>query len=202
MAYTVSLWIIIPLSLLAEMAWSQQDSTFRYFSAEQAENHVLLRFTVAGGVTCNGIRIERSADNNNYIPLFTFEGVCGSPDTDTYYTFTDSIPLSNRTSWYRLDAGLQGLYSETRAVFFIDYGTSGITVFPNPCQSNCALYVTNPKNELLYFSLFDMNGRSRLSEYSKNTLWNPDTGNLSPGLYFYRISKNNETIHTGKLLVK
>jgi hypothetical protein len=180
---------------------AQVDTLFKRFSLAQTSEGVLVDFTMYAGATCNGIRLERSSDAFTFETVHEFVGVCGSSSGETDYQFTDLNPLLNRISYYRLDAGLQGLYSDIRSIFYIDYGTDGITVFPNPCSGDCTWYISNTTSDFFDCILKDAVGRVMRRETIQGNMWNPETLTLPNGLYYYQIRWQNELKYTGKILI-
>lgn len=154
-----------------------------------------------GGATCNGIRIERSEDQVLFETVHEIVGVCGSSSTETNYSHTDSNPIRNTTSYYRLDAGLQGLFSGVRSITYINYGTTGITQFPNPCSSDCAWYIDNPNSEPLTCNLIDQQGKTIMTDIVVGTIWKPETNSVPQGLYLYTIRNESKLVFSGKLLI-
>ncbi|MGR6088355.1 MAG: T9SS type A sorting domain-containing protein [Arcticibacter sp.] len=187
--------------LLPCLANGQVDTIFKTFSLAQTENGVLIQFTMFGGATCNGIRIERSEDQVLFEKVYEIVGVCGSSSTETNYSHTDSNPIRNTTSYYRLDAGLQGQFSETRQITYIDYQDEGVTVFPNPCNEYCSIYIDNKSNDVILCKLINAKGIEVVTESIRTNVWMPQTKLLPQGLYFYEITRRNRTKSTGKILI-
>ncbi len=154
-----------------------------------------------GGATCNGIRIERSEDQVYFEKVYEIVGVCGSSSTETNYSHTDSNPIRNTTSYYRLDAGLQGQFSETRQITYIHYKEDGVTVFPNPCNEHCSIYIDNKSNDFIQCKLISSKGIEVLNESIRTNVWMPQTKLLPQGLYLYEITRRNGTKSTGKILI-
>ncbi|MFM7054363.1 MAG: T9SS type A sorting domain-containing protein, partial [Bacteroidota bacterium] len=182
-------------------ASGQVDTIFKTFSLAQTENGVLIQFTMFGGATCNGIRIERSEDQVLFETVYEIVGVCGSSSIETNYSLVDLDPIRNTTSYYRLDAGLQGQYSETREITYIAYDEDGVTVFPNPCMESCSIYIDNKSNDVIQCKLINTKGIMVLFESIRTNVWSPQTKFLPQGLYFYELTKRNGAKFTGKILI-
>jgi len=93
-------------------AFAQQDTIFRSLSATQVDEGVLINFTILGGITCSGVKIERSSDGILFYEIYEIPGVCGGLTSDQSYSYTDNFPLNTNVSYYRLDLGSLGLYSD------------------------------------------------------------------------------------------
>lgn len=192
----MAMLICLPVVCIA-----QEDTIFRTFSLKQTDNGVMVSFTIRGGVTCSGVKIERSDDGNKFSQVYEFAGVCGSLNTDESYTWTDTSPLLNQPAWYRLDLGSLGLYSATRTIRYINYGESGLVVFPNPCRDDCEVFFSNPTAMVHEAVLHDRSGKILSRQKVSGNRWQPATSSLPAGLYFFRILRDGEVRHSGKLLI-
>ena len=186
---------------LPHFAVAQQDTIFRTFNLSQTDNRVLISFTIRGGVTCSGVKIERSDDGTKYAEVYEFAGVCGSLNTDESYAYTDTQPLINQTSWYRLDLGSLGLYSGTRTIRYIQYNSSRLVVFPTPCRDDCEVFFSNPREIEHEAVLYDRSGKTISRKFISENRWKPGTTSLPGGIYFFRILREGEIRHSGKLLI-
>jgi hypothetical protein len=193
--------VLLMLCCYPTFNFAQVDTVFKRFTLAQTDEGVLVDFTMFAGATCNGIRLERTTDYLAFTTIHEFVGVCGSTAGETNYQFTDSDPVTNKISHYRLDAGLQGLYSDFRSITYIDYGNSGLTVFPNPCSQNCTWYIDNPTDAVFECFLMDAVGRLILRETIRGNTWQPETELLPQGLYYYQIRQQTELKFTGKILI-
>jgi len=189
------------LFLVSVQGFAQQDTIFRTFNLTQTDNGVLISFTIRGGVTCSGVKIERSDDGTKYDEVYEFAGVCGSLNTDESYTYTDTQPLINQTAWYRLDLGSLGLYSGTRTIRYIQYNSSGLVVFPTPCRDDCEVFFSNPREIEHEAVLYDRSGKTISREFISENIWKPATASLPAGIYFFRILRDGEMRHSGMLLI-
>ncbi len=197
-----SFLLLICLFLVSTKAINAQtDTIFRSFTTGQVNDGVLINFTVLKGISCTGVQIERSEDNIHFTEIHEFAGVCGAINSEESYSYTDTDPVKNKTSWYRLDLGSIGLFSATRNIKFIDYSAAGVIVFPNPCKANCAIYFSNRSQEKLELVLYDRLGKPVIEEATNSDRWQPSTQNLPNGIYFYKISRQGEVRHAGKLVV-
>lgn len=199
--YSLS-WLIFGwMAIIPLQSSAQTDTIFRSFSAAQVEEGVLINFTIFKGITCTGVQIERSTDNVNFISIYEFAGVCGTINTEESYSFLDENPISNMFSYYRLDLGSIGLYSETLEVKFINYTVNGVTVFPNPCSNNCTIYFSNPNKSEFQLMFFDRMGKLVLDEITTADRWESGSKQISPGIYFFQIYNDGNEKHSGKLVV-
>lgn len=190
--------IFVMLFSLSGMA--QQDTIFRSISAVQVEEGVMVNFTIRGGVTCSGVKLERTENGRNFTTIYEIEGVCGGLVTDESYSILDSFPIKNRTSAYRIYMGTLGTVSGLIPIRFIDYGSDGVTVFPNPCSDNCFVYFSNPGNDLLELVLFNSLGKVVLEKQLTGTSLHLQSGVFEKGIYFIRVLRQGEEKYTGKIV--
>jgi hypothetical protein len=189
------------LLAIQNVSFAQQDTIFRSFSVTQAEKGVLISFTIKGGITCSGVKVERSTDKLKFDEIHEFAGVCGAINTDESYVFTDSNPVINQIAWYRLDLGSLGWYSALVDVKYIEYNSGGITIFPNPCNENCTVYFSNNtlvEHELVVFNAL---GKLILSDKINGESASFSTYGLPHGIYFLRLYKNEEERYSTKVLI-
>jgi hypothetical protein len=193
--------VIILFLSLNSPAFAQQDTIFRSLTASQVDNGVLINFTIRGGITCTGVKIERSTDGVNFIVIHEIAGVCGAIATDESYSFTDKNPVKNKESFYRLDLGSLGLFSKIVSVRFIDYGLSGLAIFPNPCIDRCTIYFSNLTGDELEVLLFNRIGQLVVKEIVSESTWQFQANRLTPGMYYIRVTRKNESQYTSKLVI-
>ena len=123
---TVTLYLITLISFAQDA-----DAVLSKFFAVQVEETVFMRWTISAGNTCEDTHIERSSDGITYEQVGLIGGICGSPDEAITFEFTDSIPLVNRTLYYRLLLGYFG-YTSPKVVEYRLYNDQGFLLAPNP----------------------------------------------------------------------
>ncbi len=194
-------FLLLLMVSFSTVTLAQKDTIFRSFSVAAVNDGVLINFTIFKGITCTGVQIERSTDNINFTEIFEFAGVCGAINTEESYTFLDETPVNNQPSYYRLDLGSIGLYSETISVKFINYSDEGVTVFPNPCSNNCTIYFSNPNQSEFQLLFFDRMGKLVLEETTTSDRWESGSKQISAGIYFFQILYAGSEKHSGKIVV-
>ena len=177
-----------------------QNPAVSNFSGVQYKDSVLLNFVMNKGYSCNGINIERSDDSLNFYLIGDIQGVCGSPDFEVPFQYTDKSPLQNADNFYRLDLGNLG-NSEIIKVHFAKLNIAGYSFFPNPCKDNCALYFENPKNDEVEFFLFYFSGKLIEQKKQRGSKIEINTKNLSSGIYYYRIGNSRDARFSGKFVI-
>ncbi|HRY34224.1 MAG TPA: hypothetical protein P5531_14765 [Bacteroidales bacterium] len=154
------------------------------FTAEQQQNKVRLSFTIQAGNTCNGIRVERSADGLFFEQIGSFEGVCGDLTFPEQYVFSDSFPLPGIVSYYRLDMGSLG-FSPVISLIFIPYGEDGLGLVNKTVDRQLTVYLpTGLKAGNAGAFLFDLGGRLVASARNAgNSMFRFSTVGLKPAIY-------------------
>ena len=84
-----------------------------------------------------------------------------------------------------------------------DISNAAVSVYPNPLSS--ASYVTLPANATpadCVFTLYNVLGETVRQVVPRSTTFVVHRDNLSPGLYFYKLSRRNGPVDEGKLMVE
>jgi len=193
---TVTLYLITLISFA-----QQADAVLSKFFAVQVEETVFMRWTISAGNTCVDTHIERSSDGINYEQVGLIGGICGSPDEAITFEFTDSLPLVNQTSYYRLLLGYFG-YTSPKVVEFRRYNDQGFLLAPNPFSDFTRLAFENDDDEEHELIISDMNGRIVLEMITTGDEFIIPGLNLNSGLYFFRVFNQDKVLYNGKLIVK
>jgi hypothetical protein len=81
-------------------------------------------------------------------------------------------------------------------------GTAGsVNVYPNPIADNAEINVQLSGDNLV-FKLFDLCGTALSEKKMLNRKCSVEKGNLSPGIYIYRIYDGTQLIGTGKIAIQ
>jgi hypothetical protein len=111
-------------------------------------------------------------------------------------------PLLKGVSFFRAKIVLSDgkiIYSDKIAVYYNEPGK--YLVFPIPVKRNQSIEIFTPIPEEEVFTLADVSGRIVLKKQIQYVHEYIPATNLSPGMYFYRISKNDGTVSIGKVVV-
>ena len=168
------------------------------FFAQQQGEGVYLQWTIDAGQTCNDIIIERAGNSKSFEKIGFIAGVCGSPDQEMVYRYTDTIPLKNQQNHYRLELGSQG-YSESVSVKTIITGSEGYHVVKNPARNNLSIYFEDKGYKTL--QIFDLNGNQQLIRDFSGQEFSEPLHDFSPGLYIFRVETENRNLISGKFVI-
>lgn len=181
--------------------WAQTARLSR-FTASPVDEKVLLDWVVAAGATCDGIGIYRGNDTVGMTLIHHIPGVCGDLARPVSYTYLDSFPLANQTSFYRLELGPR-IFTDFVRVSLVDLGGQSYQFRPHPVVDEANLYLNGENNGVVILYLYDSFGKLRLStSFSENTV-SLNTQKLENGLYFFTLSRMDGSFQRrGKMLVQ
>ena len=195
---------IIPLAALLLLTFTslaqQADEVLSKFFAVQLDETVFMRWTISAGNTCEDTHIERSADGISYERIGLIGGICGSPDQSVTYEFTDSVPLINRVSYYRLELGYYG-YSSPQIVEIIRYNEQGFLLAPNPFSDNARLAFKNETGNEHKLIITDMQGRVVGKIITTDEEFIIQSEDLAFGKYFFQVFQAGVLLFSGKFIV-
>jgi hypothetical protein len=167
------------------------------FNIEAHEGKAYLRWTVSAGNTCDGIEIQRSTNATNYARIGEIYGVCGSEDSAQKFEYTDNMPETDRTNFYRLLFGSSGK-TAAQSVFVLS--EDGFALYPNPARNTTRIYLRNSANTAATLNIFDISGRLILHIPTKSNIIDIDCNNWPSGMYIYSLAHPGKLIN-GKLMV-
>jgi len=166
----------------------------RGFTGQVAGNSIRLSWVIKGGNTCEGTKVQRSADGLFFETIGEIGGVCGSPDFDVPYLFVDSLPIASQTNYYRLELGTQG-FSTPISFQFVPLNNKGYTLIYDPLLKAASIYFDNSRNETAEYVLIRMNGSVDSRGVTRDDNLNFNFEGQSAGIYLIRISMPNRVIN-------
>ncbi|HHZ66082.1 MAG TPA: T9SS type A sorting domain-containing protein [Flavobacteriales bacterium] len=117
-------------------------------------------------------------DTGHVVMKFINTGDSANVQTQRFYAYADSTFLSIPENGREL---------------------SPSHLFPNPAKRGTAVYHDNQQGIIDNIELFHIQGSVQKLEFSFNTIYLP--GNLSSGLYFYRIHYSDKSAALGRLSI-
>ena len=142
--------------------------------------------------------------NSGFVPDISLDAMEGCPMPKT--GLCTELPIADSSielirQWIIFgapDTGIVGIAE-------IGINSQFIRIFPNPFTSSTTLYINSPQLSGIRgvsFTLYDVFGkRIKQIDHIKSQQIVIQRGNLSSGVYFFKISVKNKVIGSGKLLI-
>ncbi len=196
------LTLSIIVCLLSLIAFGQgHHPILESFSARTTNDEVVLDWVIAGGNTCNGIKIFHAPDTISFHQIGFIDGICGSTNSPEPYTYTHNAPLENTYNYYRLEFGGQGI-SLPLEVKFIKLGAGGYLIAPNPVSNSATIFFNNYSGEEYTFRLLDSYGREVLQITNiKDESFRFNRSGLKSGYYVFLLERKGTVEASGKIVV-
>jgi hypothetical protein len=175
-------FIMVCIPMLNAQSYPKLDK----FEIGQKDGAVLLDWTMSSGSVCLGIKIERSEDTSSFTEIGNISGICGNLTKPMQYTFIDELAIKNKKLYYRLSFFGLG-HSDIKSIVVIDVGKDDYEVFPNPVSSVSKLVFYNPRNEMHYIKIYDLNGKEMEVLETGDAFFEIDSEGFNSGYYFFVI---------------
>lgn len=174
---------------------AQEHPFLSAYALTELPKGVLVNWTIHGGSTCDGQEVQRSSDSLNFTIVHLIQGICGSPESSTPYTWFDPSPPELSKVFYRLKLGFDG-YSSVRSVFFRQLNESTQRLFPNPVELAATLVVDVPLNTTVDLRIHNAAGSVVWERFAlPGPSIEMNLSGLPAGLYFYRAQGNGRSFH-------
>ena len=187
--------------MLLTTALSAQNAVLQGFSAQQKDAGVLITWVIGKGSQCPDVEVQHSTDSINFTSVYTYPGICGSNSDAASYTWMHSSPLPDQKNYYRIYIPTSG-YSNVVAIHHHSFDNSGYIAAPNPSNGKVTVYFKNPQSKPHSLLLFDIHGKlvDRIIDVTTSEIV-IDGSQLRSGTYFFRLSENNSSAITGKIVI-
>lgn len=195
-----ALRLLIAVLISGSLASAAQAQVLRDFRVYPAQSALVFTWTLSTGSTCQNLQVEQSLDSVNFETIHIYPGVCGSPTEEQTYYWTHSEPVLNRTVWYRLILGPTS-QSDVVVYRFMNYGSSGVLVFPNPVQQGSSIFVRDIVRGPVTLSLMNLQGNVILQTELRQSEFPLDAVVFPQGKYLYRLEWPDGTRRSGALIV-
>jgi hypothetical protein len=113
--------------------------------------------------------------------------------------FDYNAPVITNTTWHTIG---EDFVTTTVSVDQIHAPNTSVQVFPNPFKQATNIQVEGIDYQELRLSVFDAMGRLVYNTQTTGNSIELLRGNLTEGLYFYRLEGDNVLINTGKIIVR
>jgi len=155
----LTLLLFVSLMNLNALAAQGRHPILSHLRVFEVNGSVHIDCTIKAGFTCNGINYLRSSDNLEFEKIGQISGICGSPDVEVTYRFTDENPPKNQRLYYTLDFG--GFDpTEPISIEIPDIDSLGYQIRPNPSTGDFHLNFRNSLDQWHTLSIFNPNYNS------------------------------------------
>ena len=195
------IFILALMGVLSPKAMAQDLPYLNSFSLSEINGKVYLQWIIASGNTCDGVRVYRSADAENFEQIGQIAGICGSPFSAVSYDFWDTLPLINTTSYYRLELGNLG-FSNIQSVQLFDFSSKTYQIIPHPATAESIIYFKNESFEVFTLRIFNQTGEQLYEVQTKTNEFRLQPAKLESGGYIFTlINASGNKVIQGKLVV-
>lgn len=171
------------------------------FTATSNKNSILVNWITSSETNMNHYEVQRSSDGINFNSLKNIPST--NSQSEQRYSYNDNNPLPGNSYYRLLMVGNSGYEKYSSIVSVVFNYNKTITLYPNPLHAGDNLYISNPGNEKLTVSFYDLNGK-KISDLSTNTN-QLSTGSLQQlkGEFIYRIyNSKTEVTGNGKIVLQ
>jgi hypothetical protein len=190
-------WAVFILIFNSTVIYAQ-DVVLNSFNGGSDGKQVKLSWIIAQGNTCNGMAVLRSADSINFEEIGIINGICGSSTAPVGYDYSDTKPIANKASYYRLRLGPSQLTSIIR-MLHINHSTPYL-VFPNPSCGNVNIIIADADVSKYTVQLYNMAGIRMSTDTIASKSYILKRGNIPSGIYVYTIKNDAGKQAQGLLL--
>jgi len=183
--------------------------TLASFDASATASKVALKWTTSNEVNGAYFQVERSVDGVNFVAVGKIAAVGNAASTQSY-NYTDDAKGLTGTVSYRLqsfDKDGASTYSDVKTVS-LSTNSFALSVYPNPIKVGADLKIkfNSSKNDHLNLNLLNASGKTVSSTYvavaEGNNNLSFKIGNLSAGIYYMAVLKNNTIIERVPVMIQ
>lgn len=181
--------------------------SFSYFNAEKLfDNKVNLKWKTSTEVNSNYFSIERTVNGVDFEEIAQIKSTGSSKNNSTYY-YQDQI-INENIIYYRLkeiDFDGSYMYSDIVSIEGIKSKNIVKNIFPNPSSSNVKIDFNAISDGILNYQIVNYVGQivseKEIHVSSGNSIIDIDISSLNKGVYFIKVSFNeNEYNYIQKLI--
>jgi hypothetical protein len=182
-----------PLTLASSNQFNPLPVDLISFEATSFNDYTLLKWVTASEKNSDYFQIDKSLDGINFIELARVKAF-GNSSSMNYYSVRDEQPVQG-ISYYRLNEfDVDGSLTLSKIIVVKSLADNNKLQVISGGQ-NLIINVTSENDELMPFSIFDVNGREVISKIiTANRAENISTVNLEHGFYFARVVLNGKVI--------
>jgi len=169
------------------------------FTAENADNGNLCKWTTASETNNDYFVLERSFDGENFDKVEQIKGYGAGTTTETrYYEYTD-IKACDGVVYYRLrqvDIDGQDSYSDIVALNCMK-SKDALSVYPNPARSTLSFSFSEDADGVINIQILDVYGKvvkweRSSTQHGLNNL-STNVEQLAPGVYYLQLDRMDKS---------
>lgn len=169
------------------------------------QSQVLVRFSITAGQACSGYDILHSTDSLNYLPIYSYSGICGNTTTDESFSFTHGNPGIDVLNYYKVSIPGFEVSPVHRIYVTASSPKPNVLVYPNPVfqQDLIRLKYSNYVGTKLEGFIYNQHGKPVRNLYVdiKNYESEVNINELNDGLYIVWLTDGN-WLFRSKFIVK
>lgn len=189
---------ILVFLLTTTLLYSQETGYTKGVNWQVINGNVFLEWFLDQGETCFGIDVKRRNDTLvDYEVIHHVEGLCGSQDKVTRYTYTDTTAKPNEFNYYLIDLGGQS-QKTTKGIWVYDYDE--VLIFPQPpVDENVEVRFDNHNQLNATLEIYNLSGQKIKSFTTQESFFILEKDLFSKGTYLFQIVNDDNTIR-GRIL--
>lgn len=193
---TLMLIALFQFTLFQYIVGQTQDST-SHLNWQVQNGQVFMEWFLEKGQTCIGIGVSRRSDTlSDFQAIHFIEGLCGSNEKRTRYTYTDTNAIKNGLNYYKIDlGGASQMY--TPGIFVLK--NQEILIYPQPSHGQeVTIRFRNPQSQTYSFELYTLSGM-KIMNLETQKEWIQLDNKFDRGIYIYRLVGDEQQV-TGRLM--
>jgi len=158
------------------------------FKAAINNNNTLLSWATSSELNNVGFNVEFSLNGKDFTKLGFVKGAVNSSKIVNYHFEVEGI----QTGYYRLkQIDVDGSFEYSATVLFEHNAQPEVIVSPNPFNNNIEI---TGLNNISQIEVIDITGKVKISQQCNGSNAKINTSELNDGIYFIRVSNNQQQI--------
>lgn len=174
--------------------------SFGKLAAKKNNNVIELTWNTFSEINNQGFEIQRSTDGRNFHPIGFVNGQ-GNSSKEELYSYIDRYPFSGDNIYRLKQMDFDGRYEFSPLTTARIELSRNLSVYPNPGSStSTTLHISTELLEMATIGIFSIDGKKVYELHADlnagENLVDLSIANLKPGVYFARMTQENEVLQT------
>lgn len=170
------------------------------FSAQKTSTANEINLILANNELIDRVILLKSTNGIDFTEAGTMNKI-NANNQDNSYQFTDANPFAPAT-FYRARIYNAGKQELTSIVKLQSKQIKGITVSPNPANSDVNITFNNSAQVETVISILNSDGKKIMESFTNNNFIHFNTSNLLTGFYVVQVMQQGKTTETKKIMVR